>query len=205
MTRRSSPRLDDSRRLLTQEAARIMAEEGVRDFLFAKRKAAERLGFDPRSLHMPTNIEVEQALIERQRLFQADSQPRHLRTLRRTAREAMQLLERFNARLVGPVLAGTAAANAVVYLHVFCDIPEQVAIFLMEKNIPYEVSGRRLKSGAGVVHDYPVYRFVAGDVPIELTVFSVDGIREAPASPVDGKPMRRASLRDVDALLSVSG
>ena len=203
MNRRVSPRTDDSRRLLTHEAARIMAEEGVRDFLFAKRKAAERLGFDPRSLHMPTNIEVEQALIERQRLFQSDSQPLQLRNLRRTARDAMQLLERFNARLVGPVLAGTAAAHAVIYLHVFSDMPEQVAIFLMEKNIPYEVSARKLKSGGGV-HEYPVYRFVAGEFPIELTVFGVDGIREAPASPVDGRPMRRASLRDLELLLAVS-
>jgi hypothetical protein len=204
MTRRASPRTDDSRRLLTEEAARIMAEEGVRDFLFAKRKAAERLGFDPRSLHMPTNLEVEHAVMERQRLFQSDSQPWLLRQLRRTARDAMQLLAPFNARLVGPVLAGTAAAHDVIYLHVFSDLPEQIAIFLMEKNIPYEVSARKLKSGNGVVHEYPVYRFVAGDVPIELTVFGVDGIREAPASPVDGKPMRRASLRDLDLLLAVS-
>ncbi|HET7923119.1 MAG TPA: hypothetical protein VFM15_10235 [Gammaproteobacteria bacterium] len=202
MPRRSPPRADDSRRLLTQEAARIMAEEGVRDFLFAKRKAAERLGFDPRSLHLPTNLELEQALRERQRLFQSESQPGWLRDLRLTAREAMQLLEHFNARLVGPVLAGTAAANAAVHLHVFSDLPEQLAIFLMEKNIPYEVSARKLKSGAGVVHEYPVYRFVAGDVPIELTVFGVDGIREAPASPVDGRPMRRASLRELEALLA---
>lgn len=204
MTRRASPRTDDSRRLLTEEAARIMAEEGVRDFLFAKRKAAERLGFDPRSLHMPTNLEVEQAVMERQRLFQSDSQPHLLRKLRRTARDAMQLLAPFNARLVGPVLAGTAAAYDVIYLHVFSDLPEQIAIFLMEKNIPYEVSARKLKSGNGTLHEYPVYRFVAGEVPIELTVFGVDGIREAPASPVDGKPMRRASLRDLDLLLAVS-
>ncbi|HET7650274.1 MAG TPA: hypothetical protein VFL15_06210 [Gammaproteobacteria bacterium] len=204
MTRRASPRTDDSRRLLTEEAARIMAEEGVRDFLFAKRKAAERLGFDPRSLHMPTNLEVEHAVMERQRLFQADSQPHLLRKLRRTARDAMQLLAPFNARLVGPVLAGTAAAYDVIYLHVFSDMPEQIAIFLMEKNIPYEVSARKLKSGNGALHEYPVYRFVAGEVPIELTVFGVDGIREAPASPVDGKPMRRASLRDLDLLLAVS-
>ena len=70
MNRRVSPHTDDSRHLLAQEAARIMAEEGVRDFRFAKRKAAERLGFDPRSLHLPTNLEVEQALAEHQRLFQ---------------------------------------------------------------------------------------------------------------------------------------
>lgn len=178
-----------------------MAEEGVRDFLFAKRKAAERLGFDIRSLHLPTNLEVENALSAYQRLFRADFQPAHLRCLREAAREAMHMLNGFDARLVGPVLAGTASDHAIIYLHVFSDVPEQVAIFLMEKNIPHEVSARKLKSGAGVQREYPVYRFVAGDIPIELTVFSVDGIREAPASPVDGKPMRRASLRELEALL----
>ena len=204
MTRRVSPRLDDSRRLLTQEAARIMSEEGVRDFLFAKRKAAERLGFDPRSLHMPTNVEVEEALAEHQRLFRSDTQPNHLRHLRQTAREALRLFEPFNARLVGPVLSGTASEHAIVYLHAFTDMPEDLAVFLMEKGIPYEHSARKLKSGAGVQREYPVYKFVAGDVPIEVTVFDVDGIREAPASPVDGKPMRRGSLRDLELLLAVS-
>lgn len=196
--------MDDSRRLLTQEAARIMSEEGVRDFLFAKRKAAERLGFDPRSLHLPTNLEVEAALSERQRLFQADSQPHALRKLRQTAREALKLFRDYNARLVGPVLSGTASAHAIVYLHVFTDMAEQIAVFLMEKGIPYETSARKLKSAAGIAREYPVYKFVAGEVPIELTVFDVDGIREAPASPLDGKPMRRASLRDLDLLLAVS-
>ncbi|MGH8282166.1 MAG: hypothetical protein ACRERZ_08260 [Gammaproteobacteria bacterium] len=203
MTRRTLPRMDDSRRLLAQEAARIMAEEGVRDFHVAKRKAAARRGFDVRSLHMPTNLEVEQALAAHQRLFFADSQPVRLRRLRETAREAMRMLNGFDARLVGPVLTGTAADHAIIYLHVFNDLPEQVAIFLMEKNIPYEVSARKMKTAAGVPRAYPVYRFVAGDTPIELTVFGVDGIREAPASPVDGKPMRRAALRELDALLAI--
>ena len=196
--------MDDARRSLTQEAARIMSEEGVRDFLFAKRKAAERLGFDPRSLHLPTNLEVEAALAERQRLFHADSQPGTLRHLRETAREALRLFQRFNPRLVGPVLSGTASEHAIVYLHVFWDLAEEVAVFLMEKGIPYEPSARKLKSGNGTQHEYPVYKFVAGDVPIEVTVFDYDGIREAPMSPVDGRPMRRGSLRDLDLLLAVS-
>ncbi len=202
MSRRTAPRTDDSRYLLAHEAARILAEEGVQNFRFAKRKAAERLGFDVRSLHLPTNLEVEQALAEHQRLFRADSQVEHIRQLREIAREAMRMLNGFDARLVGPVLAGTASDHAIIYLHVFSDVPEHVAIFLMEKHIPYEVSARKLKTGAGVQHEYPVYRFVAGNTSIELTVFRVDGIREAPASPLDGKPMRRASLREMDALLA---
>lgn len=202
MTRRVSSRTDELRYLLAQEAARIMAEEGVRDFRFAKRKAAERLGFDMRYLHLPTNLEVEQALALHQRLFRADTQPAHIRQLRETARDAMRMLNGFEARLVGPVLTGTAADHAIIYLHVFSDVPEHVAIFLMDKHIPYEVSSRKLKTGSGVQRDYPVYSFVAGDTTIELTVFSQDGIREAPASPLDGKPMRRASLRELEMLLT---
>lgn len=202
MTRRTAPHTHESRHVLAQEAARIMSEEAVRDFRVAKHKAAARLGFDTRHLPMPTNLEVEAALVERQRLFHAASQPASLRRLRETAREAMRMLNGFEARLVGPVLSGTADRHAIIYLHVFSDPPEQVAIFLMDKQIPYEVSARKLRFGAGVQRTYPMYRFLAGDTPVELTVFKVDGIREAPNSPVDGKPMKRGTLRDLDILLA---
>ena len=46
MNRRASPRKGNLRRALAQEAARIMAQHGIHDFLTAKRKAAERLGVD---------------------------------------------------------------------------------------------------------------------------------------------------------------
>ena len=38
------PHSDNLRRAVAQEAARVMAEHGIHDFLAAKRKAAERLG-----------------------------------------------------------------------------------------------------------------------------------------------------------------
>ena len=60
---------DRHRILLAQEAARIMADEGVRDFRLAKRKAAERLGLPVNGTLMPRNTEIEQALIDHQRLF----------------------------------------------------------------------------------------------------------------------------------------
>lgn len=202
VTRRASPRAEDLRRRLAQEAARLMTEDGVRDFRFAKRKAAMHLGLDPRSLHWPSNLEIEQAVDAHQRLFRAGSREAHLRKLRETARTAMRMLDGFEPRLVGPVLAGTASDYAVVNLHVFSDMPERLALFLMDRNIPYETSARKLKYGNGTQRERPVYRFVAGETPIDLTVFEVDGIREAPLSPVDGRPMRRASLPELDRLLA---
>ena len=58
------PRAENLRRALAQEAARIMSEHGIRDFLTAKRKAAERFGVTDGSV-LPKNIEIEDALAER--------------------------------------------------------------------------------------------------------------------------------------------
>jgi hypothetical protein len=49
--------------------------------------------------------------------------------------------------------------------------------------------------------NYPALRFVAGRQTVDAVVFPLDGIRQAPASPVDGKPMRRANAAEVEALL----
>ena len=51
------------------------------------------------------------------------------------------------------------------------------------------------------VRAYPGVRFEIDDQPIEATVFPTDGIRQAPVSPVDGRPMRRANTLEVEALL----
>ena len=49
---------------------------------------------------------------------------------------------------------------------------------------------------------YPGVHFEFDDHSVDATVFPVDGIRQAPVSPVDGKPMRRASALEVEALLA---
>lgn len=193
---------NDLRVLLAQEAARVIAEDGVRDHQLAKRKAAARLGV--RDLHgnLPTNAEIEAALEERQRIFGGAAHDGTVRRLRQAALDAMRSFADYEPRLVGPVLAGTASAHTDVQLHLFCDSPERVSLLLMERGIPHEQVERRVKRRSGEPRQLPAYRFVAGEVAFEVVVFPYDDIREAPASAIDGKPMRRASLRDVEALLA---
>jgi len=50
-----------------------MAEHGIRDFLIAKRKAAERMGVTDVAAVLPRNVEIEDALAEYQRLFGGES------------------------------------------------------------------------------------------------------------------------------------
>lgn len=192
---------NDLRVVIAQEAARAIAEDGVRDYQLAKRKAAARLGV--RDLHgnLPSNAEIEAALEERQRLFGGSAHGAGLDRLRRAAIEAMRLFADFEPRLVGPVLTGTATAHDAVQLHLFCDTPERVSMMLLERSIPHEEVERRAKRSSGEFDPVPGFRFLAGTVAVEAVVFDYDGLREAPASLIDGRPMRRASLREVEALL----
>lgn len=192
---------NDLRVVIAQEAARTIAEDGVRDYQLAKRKAAARLGV--RDLHgnLPSNTEIEAALEERQRLFGTVDRGDDLGRLRRAALRAMSLFKDFEPRLVGPVLSGTATAHDDVQLHLFSDTPERVSIMLLELGIPHEEVERRMKRRSGDHFAVPALRFLAGETTVEAVIFEYDGLREAPASVIDGKPMRRASLREVASLV----
>lgn len=203
MAPRARSNAQQIRRRIAEHAARLMAEEGFTSYFAAKQKAAERLGVSS-TRHLPNNREIEDALVSYQRLFQGPEQIGRLQRLRRTALAAMRFLDRFRPRLVGPVLSGTAAEHTAVSLHLFCDTPEEVGLFLMEQDIPYDLAERRLRVNPSTIAAYPSFQFAADDAQIELIVFSSKEIRQAPCSPVDGRPMRRATLPEVESLLAES-
>src|SRR5688500_18733260 len=130
-------RTRERRRRLAHEAARLMAEGGIRDYHQAKLKAAERLGIhDDASL--PRNREIEDALREYQRLFQGEATAEGLRLRREAALRALEFFAPFEPRLVGPVLDGTADAHAPVSLHLHDDDADAVPRFLEDQGIPAE-------------------------------------------------------------------
>ena len=150
---------------------------------------------------LPGNTEIEAAVAERLQIFGGDSHADHLRLMRVAALSAMDLLSPFSPRLVGPVLAGTADENSVVNLHVFADSPEAVGLELEQIGVSYRTYERRLKSRRNQMESYSGFEFNHGNNAIQATVFPVDGIRQAPMSPIDGKPMRRVDSAGVQALL----
>ncbi len=189
---------------IAQEAARIMAETGLEDFALAKRKAAFHLGLND-ALALPSNWEVEQALMDYQRLFQAHHQPKALEERRKLALQSMAFFAPFEPRLVGSVLSGTAGEHSDIQLHLFSDPAEDVALFLMEHRIPYQEGDKRLRIAKDAFKSYPFYRITADRIAIELIVFPRDELPHPPLSPVDGKPMRRASIEAVRRLLREDG
>lgn len=201
MPRRKSFRADNLRRAVAQEAARVMAEHGIQDFRAAKRKAAERFGITEEGA-LPSNAEIEESLVAYQRLFGGDEHDETLRGQRRAALRAMRSLRDYSPRLVGPVLAGSATAHSDVQLHLFVDNPEAVALSLLDRGVSHEMGEHRLRLDAERFQVYPAVRFELDEHMIHATVFPVDGIRQTPVSPVDGRPMRRADVSEVEALVT---
>lgn len=186
---------------MAQDAARIMAEQGVRDYSVAKRKAAERSGIsDDRDL--PSNREIEAALRDYQRLFQSVSQPLKLHALREVALEAMGFFARFEPRLVGAVLEGTADDFSAVCMHVFDDDPSELVRFLDDREIPFDEDERVLRLTPDDTVEFPVLRFDADDTTIDITILPRDLLRQAPLSRTGNSPMQRASINALRALIA---
>ena len=189
-----------ARQRLAEEAARIILEEGVRDYGLAKRKAAAHLGMSGRR-EMPANTEVEAAVLERNRLFADAADRREYRDRLRAAAMVMERLAGLEPRLVGPLVTGIMEPQPLINLHGFSETVEEVIFQLGDMGIQCRSGERHYRGGQGTRVPFLSFRGPEG-LDIELTVFPADGIRQAPPSPIDGRPMRRLGLPAVQELIA---
>lgn len=196
------------RQMIAQQAARMMAEDGVSDFAYAKKKAGRQLGVMDNTI-MPSNAEIEEELKLYNALFLSEEQPENLRELRENALFTMQLLEKFNPHLTGSVLDGTAGIMSETHIHLFADSVKDVEMFLLNQQIPFDVNeksyrimndGKRDKKGENR-KTVPVFTLETDKGLIRLSVFDVDDIRVATKRAADGSNAERMNIEGVKSLL----
>lgn len=122
-------------------AARFIAEDGA-DYGTAKKKAVKQLlgNRKYRTDILPTNTEIEEEVRLYNELFLGDTQPARLRHLRELAITIMTDLSQFSPYLTGAVLNGTAGEHSDIYIQLFTPSAKDVEIFLLNKNIQFEVN-----------------------------------------------------------------
>ena len=169
------------RELIAQQAARLIAEDGIQDFAQAKRKAAQQMGA-PDTHNLPTNAEVDQALRVFRELFQKEEHAEVLRELREQAREAMQLLGSFNPYLTGSVLTGAAGRHSDINLLLYTDSPKEVELFLLNRQIPYRLGERRIGVGDSA-RQVPVFTLTGFGPEVNAAVLSRNDERIAVRAP----------------------
>lgn len=175
-------------------AARMIAEDGA-DYASAKRKAAKQLLGNQKLKGdvMPDNAQIEQEVREYNELFFGDTQPQRLLHLRQLALALMEELERFNPYLVGAVLNGTAGNHSDIHLHLFADNTKDVAIYLLNKDIQFEVSENFNNRNESV----ETLSFMYKNEGVHLNLYDQDAIRSG-----HGKSVDRINTTGLRALLA---
>ena len=197
------------RQLVAQEAARMMAEDGISDYAYAKKKAGKQLGVEDANC-LPSNAQIEEEIRIFHELYNSDSQPQALQQLRQDALVVMEIFQRFKPHLTGGVLDGTAGLNSETHIHLFADSAKDVEIFLLNQQIPYGSNEKsyRVREKADKKNTdrmkVPMFTLEAPNGLVKLSVFEVDDIRFSTKNPVNGLNAERVDIAGLRALLATS-
>jgi hypothetical protein len=194
--------IESLRAEIAAAAARMIAEDGA-DYGTAKRKAARQILGNakvPGSV-LPDNAQIEEEVRLYQDLFFSDTQPARLLHLRKLALRIMSELERFNPYLTGAVLNGTAGEHSDIHLQLFAASPKDVQIYLLNRNIRFEVSeSAHFKGGSEPVE---TISFMWDNEGVHLVLYELDDLRGAVKAGISRK-IERADIAAVQALIKAS-
>ncbi len=191
---------------IAEEAARLLYEEGVAQYLTAKRRAARTLlgragargiGFRPSEL--PSNGEIREALLRRATWAEGPARTRRLFAMRIVALETMEALSGFSPRLIGSVSTGHVRRGSDIDLHVFVDGEPSARHLdvgpllrhLDARGMAYDVRRVRVRLG-GTIREFTHVDLQRG-FGVELSVYARAERFVVRRSSTDGKPIDRMS------------
>jgi hypothetical protein len=197
MQKSNSQRRDLMREQLAHHAAKLMAEDGITDHAYAKRKAARQLGAED-TQHLPSNDEIDTALRSFRQLFQGDTHPHVLRELREEALTQMKLLAEFHPYLTGSVLSGTAGEQSDINIMLFSDDEKAVLLFLLKHQIEFADGEWKVRLG-GHEETVPSYTLTGETGTLIHIIVLPENARYSGSR----HPETHADIAAVEALLAV--
>lgn len=203
----SVERFGGLRARIAAEAARLMYEEGVKQYFTAKRMAARRLlgkvagkRMRYRPADLPSNGEIRDSLLALAELAEGSRRTRRLFAMRIVALEALRALAPFEPRLIGSVSTGHIRRGSDVDIQVFTDSEEPLEAHLRAIDWTFERERVSIQK-FGEIREY-LHFHVNDTFPVELTVYPVRELRFRPRSSTDGKPIVRLRASALESLLA---
>ena len=178
----------------------MIAEDGT-DYGTAKRKAAKQILGNEKvpSGVMPDNVEIENEVRLYNELCFSDTQLARLLYLRKLALQMMEELTQFNPYLINAVLQGTASEHSDIYLQLFSENTKDVEIFLLNKNVNFEVS-ETSHFNSHNIRPIEMLSFVWKNEGFHLALYELDDLRGA--AKIKAGRTERANIEGVRALIN---
>ena len=193
---------------IANKAAEIIMEEGITDYQYAKKKAVRYLDLDTVDL-LPSNDEIDKALLDYRLIFKAELDIELVKTIKTEALRIMKFFESFNPYFVTQLSDGLLPKYPIIQINLFSDNMKEVEYILLNNNIPFEtkdfnISEKRTKKQS--LKKIPLILIERGNVPVELKIFDPHDQKRNKKNLMDmrGLDLKQLSNFDPNSLLSNS-
>ena len=192
--------INNNRLIVARRAAEVIMEEGITDYLFAKKKAAKYLGLLP-SENLPSNQEIDNALKEYQNIFQEQVDSEIINKIKKEALNTMILFEIFNPHLTGQLLEGLIPRFPKIQINLFTDNIKEVEYTLLNNNIAFDIKDtiyQEKLSKKKSTKTVPAFILEGVWFPIELKVYFENDIRSKKNNLLNNKGKNIKAIKEFE-------
>ena len=185
-----------NRSIVAKQAAKIIMEEGITDYLFAKRKAAKSLALFSKE-NLPSNHEIDNALKEYQNIFQEEVDSEILIKIKKEALNIMKLFKEFNPHLAGQLLEGLIPKFLKIQINLFTDNIKEVEYILLNNNMSFDLKDTNYQDKFNKKQSTKIIpTFIIDGIwfPIELKVHFENDIRNQKNNTLKNKGINLKSI-----------
>ena len=153
-------------------AAQMIMEEGIKDYFFAKKKAAKSLGLNE-NVSLPTNIQIDKAIEEFHKIFNQDTNIEFLEHFKVQALNVMDLFKAFKPHLMNELTKGIIPKFPEIKINLFADNIKDIEYVLLNSEISYEFSETKMykKSGKNSIKSVPTIYLDSLPIPAEIKIY----------------------------------
>jgi hypothetical protein len=191
---------DKLRRLITSEAARLIATGRESDLFRARRAASRRIcrGW-LRPAEVPSDAEIRDEIERCVYLYEGDARFDNLREMRLAALALMRILKPYHPRLLGDVLTGDVRRAGVIRLQAFAVDPGAVGRHLESAGLECELAPVRTSPrGTRVV----TIRAATDAFVVAVDCHEIRHLRSAFVRIATGARVPRVNVRQLAALIA---
>ena len=180
---------------IASKAAELIAQEGIRDYHFAKKKAAKYLGFIDKEI-LPSNYEIDKELILFKNLYQKVDHDL-VQNLKKEALKIMLLFERYKPYISNQFLEGIITKYPIIEINIFTDDIKEIEYILLNQNIHFEIIDVNIHK-KNTSKTLSIYKIDGFEFPIELKIFDINELKIQNKHILKGRGLSLKELEEFD-------
>jgi hypothetical protein len=153
-------------------AAQMIMEEGIEDYLFAKKKAAKSLGLNE-NMSLPSNSQIDNAIKDFNKIFNQDVDIEFLEHFKTQALNVMSMFKNFRPHLMNQLSEGIIPKFPEIKINLFTDNLKDIEYIILNSEISYEFREVKMNSrvGGNSIKSIPTFYLDNLPIPAEIKVY----------------------------------